>query len=207
MSIYISESQRKILIFESVKDDIESEQIKSSSLVEKIIDDIKSHLYFDFKFVLTWSTTIGGFIGPLSQFLNGEYPNISDTEKSLILGGIIFQVLFQNDKNIIELMKVIKEKGLTEIYNVVLGKAKDLKNSFLNFLNGLNITLKTTSSIIAYTFIIPRIPILYQLSTHGISDEQLVELTKRISAWGITIASTNTISNIVSKILEKFKNR
>jgi hypothetical protein len=207
MSIFISESQRKILIFESVKDDIKSEQTKSSSLVERIINDIKSHLYFDFKFVLTWSTTIGGFIGPLSQLIDGEYPSLTNTEKSLILGGIIFQVLFQNDKNIIELLKVIKDKGLMPIYDKVLEKANNLKSSLLNFLSGLNITLKTTSSIIAYTFLIPIIPILYQLSTQGISDDQIVELAKRITSWGVTIVSTNTISNIFQKILEKFKNK
>ena len=74
-----------------------------------------------------------------------------------------------------------------------------------NFLSGLNITVNTMSGIIAYSFLIPIIPILLQIATsHTITDDEILELSKRVSAWGLTIISSKTLKNIFEKILKKF---
>jgi len=204
-TLILSESQRKLLIIESVSNDLENVKNNSEDLVKKIYSEIKGSLSLDFKLLLTWSSAIGGFLTPLSQLINGEMPELSSTDKSLILIGVVFSVIFQNSENFKKIKNSLKEKGLYENFLIVKEKALDLKSTFLNFLSGLNITVNTMSGIIAYSFLIPTIPILLQIAnTHSVTDAEILELSKRVAAWGITIVSSKTLKNIFDKILKKF---
>jgi len=206
MSILIlSESQRKLLIIESVANDIEKVKNHSENLVDKIYKDVKGSLSLDFKLLLTWSSAIGGFLTPLSQLIDGQMPELSSTDKSLILIGVIFSVIFQNVENFKKIKESLKEKGLYDNFLIVKEKALDLKSTFLNFLSGLNITVSTMSGIIAYSFLIPIIPILLQIATtHSVSNDEIMELSKRVAAWGLTIVSSKTLKNVFDKIFKKF---
>lgn len=204
-TLILSESQRKLLIIESVANDIEKVKNHSENLVDKIYKDVKGSLSLDFKLLLTWSSAIGGFLTPLSQLIDGQMPELSSTDKSLILIGVIFSVIFQNAENFKKIKESLKEKGLYDNFLIVKEKASDLKSTFLNFLNGLNITVNTMSGIIAYSFLIPIIPILLQIATtHSVSNDEIIELSKRVAAWGLTIVSSKTLKNIFDKIFKKF---
>ena len=74
--IILSEQQRKMILIESVSNDIEETQKNSEKLSEKIYTEIKGQLSFDFKILLTWSTAIGGFLTPLTQLIKGENPEL-----------------------------------------------------------------------------------------------------------------------------------
>jgi hypothetical protein len=203
-TIVLSEQQRRMLLFESVTNDIENVKKHSEKLSEKIYNEIKQQYSFDFKILLTWSSSIGGFLTPLSQLINGEIPEVSTTDSYLILAGVVFTVLFQNESNFKKIKNILKEKGLYETFLVVKEKALNLKSSLFKLLSSLNITVNTISGIIAYSFLIPVIPILMQFATsHTISDEDILELAKRVSAWGLTILSSNTLKNIFTKLINK----
>lgn len=203
--IVLNEQQRRLLIIESVSNDLESTKNESENLVEKIYSDVKGSLSLDFRLLLTWSTAIGGFLTPLSKLIDGEMPEVSSADKSLILIGVVFSVIFQNSENFKKIKNLLVEKNLYENFLIVKEKAINLKNVFLNFLSGLNITVNTMSGIIAYSFLIPIVPILLQLaSSQTITDEDVMELSKRIVAWGMTIVGSKTLKNILDKILKKF---
>ncbi len=204
-TLILSESQRRLLIIESVSNDLENVKNNSQDLIKKIYSEVKGNLSLDFKLLLTWSSAIGGFLTPLSQLIDGQMPELTSTDKSLILIGVVFSVIFQNSDNLKKIKNSLKEKGLYENFLIVKEKASDLKSTFLNFLSGLNITVNAMSGIIAYSFLIPIIPILLQIATsHSITDDEILELTKRVSAWGLTIISSKTLKNIFEKILKKF---
>jgi predicted nucleic acid-binding OB-fold protein len=203
--IILSEQQRRMILIESVSNDIEETQKNSEKLSEKIYTEIKGQLSFDFKILLTWSTAIGGFLTPLTQLIKGENPELSEMDSYLILCGVVFTVLFQNKENFKLIKDELVKRGIYETFLHIKDKALDLKKSFFSFLSGLNITTHTMAGIVAYSFLIPIVPVLMQLSSgDSLSPEDIAEIVKRVSAWGLTIVSANTLKNVITKIISKF---
>ena len=54
-----------------------------------------------------------------------------------------------------KLLGVIKERGLVKHFDDMLNKTNELKNTFLSFVDSLNVTGHKISGMLAYTFIIP----------------------------------------------------
>lgn len=203
--IILSEQQRKMILIESVSNDIEDVQKHSEKLSEKIYSEIKNQLSFDFKILLTWSTAIGGFLTPLTQLIKGENPELSEMDSYLILCGVVFTVLFQNKENFKLIKDELVKRGIYDTFLHIKDKALDLRKTFFSFLSGLNITTHTMSGIVAYSFLIPIVPILMQLSSgESLSPDDISEIVKRVSAWGLTIVSANTLKNVITKIISKF---
>lgn len=54
-------------------------------LTNKIIKDTLKTTGLDFSFLLTWGAGIGGFMGPVEDFISGKFPSFSSTDISLIM--------------------------------------------------------------------------------------------------------------------------
>ena len=91
--------------------------------------------------LLTFGASIGGLMGPVGDFLEGKYPNMNDLEISLLLTGVIATFFYNSPKLIDKIKSKISEKNLDSEFDVALSKAQELKDTFFDFMESLNITL------------------------------------------------------------------
>jgi hypothetical protein len=205
MDIIVSEIQKKQLILES-RNNLISQTLKKSKVFAKtVIEKSENQTGLDLRFLLTWGTTIGGIMQPLNEFISGEFPTFNESDISLIIVGVVSIVFFNNENVFNKLIKIIKEKGLFDAFKSAMKKTSELKNVFFNFIESLNITVHKLSNIVSYAFLIPIIPMIYEISkdTH-ISPYNLELITKRIvSAITVTISGV-ALKEIISKLLKRF---
>jgi hypothetical protein len=127
-------------------------------------------------------------------------------ERSLILAGIAFQYIIDNKKPLRLLISKIKEKGLYETYKAGLQKAELLKDSFLSFVESLGVSVKKTSNIIGYTFLIPLVPLIYQISTSGdFNENQIYEVIKRLSGFVALNVGGISLKELLGLIVKRFR--
>ena len=207
MNIVITESQYKKLLLEESSNKILGTLKGLKSMVSDILKKTQKQTKIDFEFLLTWGATIGGIVGPVSDFIDGKFPEINDMEKSLLLTGIILTYFSSNKEKLSKILVIIKEKGLVKTFDEVLRKTEKLEKSFLGFVDSLGITVRNLSNMLAYSFLIPILPKLYQMSETGFTNEDISELTKRLLSFGIINLSGETVKEILKKIVSRFKNQ
>lgn len=205
MDIILTESQYIKLLVEKNEQDIANKFSRSKEIAKKIISDVKTQFGIDFTFLGTWGSVIGGFVGPISDYMSGRYPNLSDTDISLICFGIILTFFSSNKKKLNQVLQLIKEKGIITFFDRALEKSFDLKYAFFGFMESLNLTMSNVSNMIAYTFLVPLVPMLKDIASLDLSKDQIDLLIMGISHYtGISIGS-KVLKNIVEKIIERFK--
>jgi len=206
MNIIITENQKNSLLTESVSDKIS----KSYKLMKKFTEDVLKETTqvtgLDFGFLLSWGATIGGLMMPIEQFIKGEYPELTSTELSLLITGVMVTYYSSNKKALSELLKQIKEKNLVDVFDKMLGAASNLKDTFLSFVESLNITMSKLSNMMAYTFLIPILPQLYEMAQSGYDQNTINEIVKRLLSYGVIIGSSVIIRELIKKIVNRFKN-
>lgn len=205
MNIIITESQYKYILLEERSNGIGSTLKDLKSFTTKVLKSTEKQVGLDFEFLFTWGSTIGGFIKPISDFIREEEINISDTDLFLILTGIILTYFSSNKKYLNKILLKIKENGLVSIFDKALSKSENLERVFLSFMDSLGVTIHKLSNMIAYAFLIPLIPDLYELSTSDLSDADLGEMTKRILSFGGITLSGIVVKELIKKIIKRFK--
>jgi hypothetical protein len=86
-------------------------------------------------------------------------------------------------------------------------KSYDLRESLFSFLESLNITFSKVSNMIAYAFIIPITPLLFNVATMDLTSEQMDLLAKGVSHWGATIVSSKMLYRIVKGMIKRFRSK
>lgn len=207
-TLVISESQKKLILLESINDEF-SKKIKDSyNFVEKIIKMTSEQMSINFEFLLTWGATIGGFVGPLNDFVANRHPEISDVELSLIITGVIAIYYVDNKETVNKIIDRIKEKGLYKPFSSAVDKSIELKSTFLDFMTSLNITLHKVTNIMAYAFVIPIIPMLYELTANGsVSTRDAKEIALRLVTYGTLTVSGIVLRELITKIIKRFKGK
>lgn len=206
VKIIISEAQQKRIIIESMGDQIKDELEEKKGLISRISREASEQIKFDLSIMLTFSAPIAGFIGPLEDYLKGKHHELTSIEISLILSGIIFQYIKDNSEAISRIKKKIKTMGLTDYYKDALRKSDELKNSFLNFIESLGVSIQKTSNIMGFTFLIPLVPMLY----HGIQDgtitpENIYEIVERIGLFMGANYGGTTLREILNLLVKKLR--
>jgi hypothetical protein len=204
MKYLIKESQKKIIL-ESINDRIKEVQEDGVELTKKIIEDTKSHASINLKMMLTWGASIGGFMGPVMQWLNGQVPELTEKDSSLIAAGIASVIFFQErsfiNKSIIE---KIKEGGLEVPFKLGAIKANQLKTVLAGFLKSLNLSAFTLTNMLSYAFLVPIIPMIYDAVSEGIWDMKDTEmLVKSLSAFGLITISGNFLKRLMELIINR----
>jgi len=208
ITILINENQKRRLILEGSGDFIIESLSKNYEFVKKVIKDSSSQIGLNLEFLVSWGATIGGFVGPLEEFLRGVEPNLSDLEVSLILTGVISSYYLDNKEYVKKIIDTIKEKGLYKPFKKVLTKSKEFKSVFSDFIVSLGITLHKVTNILSYTFILPLLPILYKMVTEtNISSSEISDLSKRLIGFGLLTVSGLVLKQLISKIAKRFKGK
>lgn len=206
MKVYITDLQRKKLIIESISNDIEDVSNESKKLGDSILDEVKKQTNLDLGILLSWSASIGGFMSPLNDIIQGKFPEFSDSDRFLILSGLLFSVLYQNKKYFNEIKDRLVQNGLYQFFLDLLPKAERIKDNFLSFLNSVGIYIDNIAKIIGFTFVIPILPIIYSLVSQSDNFSLSVdEIVKRILMYLTTVTTGVTIKKFITKVVSKMK--
>lgn len=205
MDIILTESQYIKLLLERHENKMSDVLQDNKSIVQKIISDVKSNFGIDFTFLGTWGSVIGGFVGPISDYMANRYPNLSETDISLITFGIILTFFSSNKEKLNKVLQLIKEKKLVTFFDRALSRAYDLKEAFFSFLESLNVTFSKVSSMIAYAFLIPLMPLLKDMVSLDMSKEQIDLLVMGLTHYTGLSISSSILYNLVKKIIDRFK--
>lgn len=205
MDIILTESQYIKILKESKENEIEKKFSDSKEFTKNILSNAKKQFGIDFTFLATWGSVIGGFVGPVSKYMQGMYPNLTDTDLTLISLGIILTYFSSNKEKLHKVLQLIKEKKLITFFDRALDKTYDLKEAFFGFLESLNITFSKVSNMIAYTFLVPLVPLLKNIAELSLDESQIKLIGLGISSYVGGIIASNFIYNLVKKIIERFR--
>jgi len=206
MEIILTEAQLNRILTEEKSNIISSILDKSDSAVKRIVKNVKNQYKLDFKFLSTYGAIIGGFAGPVEEYLRGLYPNLDEKDISLICFGIIMTFFSSNTEKLGKVLDLIKENGLRTYFDRALRKSYDLKDAFTEFLESLNVTFSSVGNAMAFAFIIPMVSVIYDITTQegnvGLNVEMLI---KSILSYKVLSASSETLSELFSKMIKRFR--
>ena len=207
-TLLINENQKRIILRESVNNEFGDMVKQNYKFVKDVLKMSSQQMGMNFEFLFTWGASIGGFIGPLNEFIAGRYPDVSDMDMSLILTGIIATFYMNNKEMIRKILEKIKSEGLSEEFKTSLNKANQLKSTFVDFMGGLNMTLHSVTNIMSYAFIIPLIPIVYSAVTSGaFKSGDAKEIAVRLASFGVLTVSGIVMKELFSKLIRVFNGR
>ena len=205
MKIIITENQKKSLLNESIANKIADSVTKMKNFTKKVISEASEQTGLDFSFLLSWGATLGGLMMPVSQFIEGNHPELSSMDLSLIIIGAITTYYTSNKKILSKLLNEIKKRDLIDVFDEVLSATENLKNVFLSFVESLNITVNRMSNMLAYTFIIPLLPQLLEIAQSGFDENLIRSLSIRLAGYGVVTISSVVLKNLITKIIKRFR--
>lgn len=207
VNILITEEQKKVLIVESLGSKLGDIIKDSYEFMKRTLDEVKGITKTNLEFLLTWGSAIGGFMGPINDWVAEKHPELSDIELSLIITAIAATIFLDNKKTIRDLLKLLNEKNLSEIYLEGLKKSEDLKKVFFSFIGSLNITFNKVTNMLAYSFLIPLLPMLFQISGDDFDVRQIKQIVVRIMSFGLLTISSIILRELITKILKRFSRK
>lgn len=206
MKIIITEQQKRIIITESTGEELGNLIKQNTERVKEIIKEAQNQIGMNLQFLLTWGAGIGGFMGPVEDFVREKYPEIDESELVLILIGVIATYFVDNKKIVTKIYTKIYEDGLSGIFDRILKKTDTLRNTFIEFIDSLGLTFHKITNMLSYTFIIPILPMIYQMvedgSTENVDFKQLA--IRIISFTGLTLSGI-IFKELLSKLVKRFK--
>ena len=205
MNILITESQERMILNESIGREFADILKKNSDIAKLISAQIKEITGGDKAALLTFGASIGGLMGPVGDFLEGKYPNMNDVEISLLLTGVIATFFYNSPKLIGKIKSKISEKNLDSEFDVALSKAQELKDTFFDFMESLNITLFKVSNILGFAFLIPLLPYIHQLSEGKLSMADINKIVTILLSYGVITITSSTLKEIMVKLIKRFK--
>lgn len=205
MKMLVSENQFKTIIILENANTYTNGLKKIYEESKEILSKSSSQTKMNFSFMLTWGAALAGIMGPLNEFMSGNYPELSDKDLSLILTAACVLLYTDYKPKYDKLFKKIDEKGLNDELDVCLQKGVKLKSAFMEFLKSLNITFHSLTNIMSYAFLIPLMPMFYELAVNGYDTSMVESIVKSLSGFGIVTVSGNTLKKLVDRILIRFK--
>ena len=205
LNILITESQRQMILIESIGDELGDILRKNADVSKLISNQIKEVMGNDKIGLLTFGTSIGGLMGPVGNFLEGKYPTMNDVEISLLLTGVIATFFYNSPKLINRITDKIKNNNLEEEFEVAKSKTNELRDVFYDFMNSLNITFFKMTNVLGFAFLIPILPYIHELSSGNLNTHDINRIVKILLSYGVITISGATLKEILTKIIKRFK--
>jgi len=206
MEFLITEKQLRKIISESEDGQLSNAMKTLRSFVVELVRRVRKSYNLNLRMLLTWGTSVGGFLLPLDRYIKTGDFNVNDEQRMLILSGICFMLLLEGKRGIYKILEKIREEGLEETFDRVLTKAIELKNVFKIFMETIVTTLGTTMEIVSYSFLLPIIPDIYNLANNVSNIEETASLiAERLIASGVVLMSKEILTDVIKKLIEKFK--
>jgi hypothetical protein len=205
MSILITESQERMILNESIGREFGNILRRNSDIGKLISSQIKEITGNDKMGLLTFGASIGGLMGPVGNFIEGKYPSMNDVEISLLLTGAIATFFYSSPKLINKIKEKIKDKGLESEFEDTLSKTNELKDTFFDFMESLNITLFKISNILGFAFLIPLLPYIHQMSEGKLSMMDINRIVTILLSYGVITITSSTLKEIIVKLIKRFR--
>ena len=205
MKIVITESQKSIILSENIGLGINNKLKDMKIFTKNVLNSTKNQTGLDLKFLLTWGSTIGGFMGPIARYMEDKSPSLTDADIAIISTVIILTYYNENKEKLIKVLDKIEERKLISEFDDALSIADVLKNKFLNFIESLGVTISSIGNMMAYTFLIPLLPEIYSLVQDTGKNVDVNMMVERIMNYGIVTASAIFVKELVIKIVERFR--
>jgi hypothetical protein len=204
MKIILTESQYKKLLLENLSKE-SVDKLKSLKVFFKQIQtEAKQQIFLDLGFLVTWGTSIAGFMKPVSDFMEGNYPELSQTDIALLTTGAILTYFTSNRESLGKVLDEIKNRSLIQEFDTMLDKCNQLKTTFINFIDSLAIPVSKFSNMLAYTFLIPILPELYEMA-QGYGNMEISEMLGRVASFvGVSFGGVS-IKRILQEIVKRFR--
>jgi len=206
MDFLINESQLRVILQEQDKSNMSDNMKELYSFTSNLIGRAKKNYGLNLQLLLTWGASVGGLVMPLDNFIKTGRFELTEPQTTLILIGVACTYFYENTKTLKLIYDKIKEEGIQETFKEVLIKAKNLKESFGRFLISANITLGSTMELMAYSFLIPIISDIQEVSYSGDNvGLAAVTIAKRLLASGVIIVSRIALTDVIRHIIKKLK--
>lgn len=206
MNFLISENQLKVILSEGLRESFENNMKIINAFSYDLVNRVKRKYGLNLKLLLTWGTSFGGLVMPLSNFIEKGGFNLDENQKSLLLLGVAAILYFDNKSIIKKVLSKIKEEGLQNEFEVILGKGFELRKAFFGFIQSLDTSIRSFSEIVSYAFIIPIISDIYDfvLKTDSI-DTAAGNIVSRLIASGVILVGSEVLHEVIKSMSKRFK--
>jgi hypothetical protein len=206
MDFLINESQLRLILQEQDEKNMSGDMKEMYSFTKQLTEKVKKIYGLNLRLLLTWGASVGGFMLPLSRFIQSGRFSLTEEEQILILAGVACTFFYDNSRALKLVLKKIKSEGLEDTFKEVLIKSKNLRDSFFKFLKSAGVTLNNTMDLISYSFLIPIITdILGGIMNGGNPKEIAMTIAKRLVASGVIVVSQSVLSEVLRRIIKKIK--
>jgi len=208
MRIVITESQKRRILLESASEELGNILKSGKNFVKRIVDDFQKQVGIDARIFLSFTASINGFMGPIAQFLEGKFPQLTEDEFSLILIGITATYFIDNEKHLKKIYDKIREEGLSNVFEKVLKKSDELRNTLFDFLESLNFNFYRVSNMLSFAFIIPLFyPIMDMVHNRSLEGVDLKDFATRIISYGGITISSILFRDLFIKLVRRFREK
>jgi hypothetical protein len=206
MEFLISESQLRTILMEQDKSKMSGYMKKLYSFTNNMVNRVSKSYGLNLKMLLTWGASVGGMVMPLDNYLKTNNFNMTDDQRYLVLAGVAFMFFFESNKSITKILEKIKEEGLEDVFNDVMNKGLELKESFKSFLSTINVTISSFLDTVAYSFLIPIIVDIQSIVANSTNlKESSILIAERLIASGVVTVGAKVLANLIRKISERIK--
>ena len=198
---------KQIILSEGIEDNIKVNLKKLYDFTVEVIRKSEKYYNLNVRFLVTWGASLGGMILPLKQWIEGQYPELSEKQIILLLVGISCNYFYDNEKFLKGVLDRIKDEGLLPYFKKLFEKSEEFKNRFLDFMTSVTNLSKSMTLMVSYAFILPIIDDIIKISNAQDIETSLNFLVQRIVASGVVMVGGMTLVNFLRKLIEHFKTK
>ena len=205
IQVIINENQKKYLLVESLNDVISTKIKEMADFTKKTLKESSKQVGINMEFLFGWGAAIGGFMGPVNDYVKGKHPHLNDLELSLIISSLVI-IYYTDNKELVGIMfKELKSRNLMDIFKDAKNKASQLFKTFIEFIQSLNVQLHKVTNILSYTFIIPILPMLWDVAKSGqFNYQETTEIATRLVGFAVITVSGIVLKNLMWKMIKRF---
>ena len=161
VTILITEEQKNKILLKESSGQIINVIKKNYDRVKSIIEESSEQIGMNLQFLITWGASIGGFVGPVEDFVRGK-----------------------------------------------LSKTDTFLSVFLDFIASLGLTLHKITNMLSYTFIIPLLGTLLNMTKNmSVDSRDIDEIVLRLTSFGLLTVSGIVIKQLINRIVRRFKEK
>lgn len=205
-NLHIRES-KQIILSEGIEDNIKVNLKKLYDFTVEVIRKSEKYYNLNVRFLVTWGASLGGMILPLKQWIENQYPELSEKQIILLIVGISCNYYYDNEKFLKGVLDRIKDEGLLKYFQKLFEKAEEFKNRFLDFMTSVTNLGKSMTLMVSYAFILPILDDIIKISNSQDIETSLNFLVQRIVASGVVMIGGMTLVNFLRKLIEHFKTK
>ena len=165
------------------------EFMKPTEDPKTLIKKTGEQLGLDLGFMFTYGAGIGALVGPTSDILSGQYPEMNEVQLASLVIAAVGVVVIGNNVEIQKLVRTFKEEGISGAFDKVLTFISSFESIMESVLNTSGMVVRGLSKILSFSFIVPVVGIISQIMIDmGGSINQMEDIVSRMIAYLATIS-------------------